>query len=272
MTLRKFIKSTDEFTLSYLEKGSPSNDAFLFLHGLAQSSEIWRKVIENPFFDNKFVIAPDLRGHGESDKTISKKAYQNSDVWADDIEAILLKYNINKVVIIAWSYAGYVVCDYIRKYGENKIKAINFIAAAVKLNKSFDMVGNGLLGNFTKLTSKHDIIRQRGIKQFINEFFEKEPDFGIKDELINTGELVSVFALEAMTSRYIDNADVLASISVPVLNSYAIKDSVILASMGEYIASLVKHVQNSIYEDAGHAMFIDDEKRFLIELEQFVNE
>lgn len=53
-------------TLSYREWGRPDGAVVLLLHGLGSSSDTWRNVA--PVLGEHFrVIAPDARGHGDSD-------------------------------------------------------------------------------------------------------------------------------------------------------------------------------------------------------------
>ena len=51
-------------------------------------------------------------------------------------------------VLVAWSYGGYIVADYLRAYGDTRIGGINLVDAAVILRPpAFDHIGPGLLEN-----------------------------------------------------------------------------------------------------------------------------
>ena len=49
--------------------------------------------------------------------------------------------------MVGWSYGGFVICDYLRAYGESAVSAINFVGAAVNLNERFDDIGPAFLSN-----------------------------------------------------------------------------------------------------------------------------
>ncbi|RDW65330.1 alpha hydrolase-7 [Coleophoma crateriformis] len=64
----KTFKANDNATLAYSEHGSPNSSPLILLHGFTGSSQVWKRNI--PALAEKYhVFAPDLRGHGESDKT-----------------------------------------------------------------------------------------------------------------------------------------------------------------------------------------------------------
>jgi pimeloyl-ACP methyl ester carboxylesterase len=70
---------SDEVLLHYLE-GPDNGPPIVFLHGGGASSLHWKKVIEN-FKDAYHVIAPDLRGYGNSGRV--KGAYKIKDSSRD---------------------------------------------------------------------------------------------------------------------------------------------------------------------------------------------
>jgi len=77
--------------------------AILFLHGFPFNRSMWREQIDllSPEFR---VVAPDLRGHGES--TVAPKA--TVDEMAQDVVALLDALNISEAVICGLSLGGYV--------------------------------------------------------------------------------------------------------------------------------------------------------------------
>ena len=37
--------------------------------------------------------------------------YTNSSLWADDLAAVIQTYNLQRPVLVGWSYGGYVIAD-----------------------------------------------------------------------------------------------------------------------------------------------------------------
>ncbi len=53
--------------INYLSAGDPGAPVLLLIHGVTSSSATWEPVIP-ALAEHAYVIAPDLMGHGESDK------------------------------------------------------------------------------------------------------------------------------------------------------------------------------------------------------------
>ena len=54
--------------MSVRTAGDPANPGIVLIHGWSQSSLSWTKQLNSALADDYFLIAPDLRGHGASDK------------------------------------------------------------------------------------------------------------------------------------------------------------------------------------------------------------
>jgi 3-oxoadipate enol-lactonase len=86
--------------LSYRDVGK--GPVVLLLHGLGASMSDWDEVV--PLLSQQYrVITPDLRGHGDSER--SKRRYQ-PDGFADDIEALLAAIGIEDYVVVGHSMGG----------------------------------------------------------------------------------------------------------------------------------------------------------------------
>lgn len=87
--------------LSYLVGGNGS-EALLLLHGMADSAMVWTNLAEY-LGDRYRIIAPDLRGHGESSKDLID--YSFTSIIAD-LEALLEYLGISRVHILAHSWSA----------------------------------------------------------------------------------------------------------------------------------------------------------------------
>jgi len=100
-------------------------------------------------------VAYDLRGHGMSEAPLGPEHYSDGELWADDLAAIIDQLGLERPVLVGWSYGAFVICDYVRKYGQERIAAINFVEAAVKLGPAAfgTLIGPGFLDHFADLTT-----------------------------------------------------------------------------------------------------------------------
>jgi pimeloyl-ACP methyl ester carboxylesterase len=53
--------------------------------------------------------------------------YTDADKWAEDIAAIIDELALDRVILVGWSYGGYIISDYVRRKGQSKIAGINFV-------------------------------------------------------------------------------------------------------------------------------------------------
>ena len=115
----------------------------------SQSHLSWAKQCEELAQKGHRIVALDLRGHGMSGAPLQAGQYMDGNKWADDIAAIIDQVALEKPILVGWSYGGYVVLDYVHKYGQDKIAGINFVAAAVVLGKKAfgPLIGPGFLEN-----------------------------------------------------------------------------------------------------------------------------
>ena len=72
-------------------------------------------------------MAYDLRGHGMSEAPLEPEHYTDGTLWADDVAAIVDQLRLDRPVLVGWSYGAFVICDYVRVYGQDRIAAIKFV-------------------------------------------------------------------------------------------------------------------------------------------------
>lgn len=89
-------------------------DALLLLHGMAGSSHTWRNVI--PALSKRYrVIAPDLLGHGESDKPRSDYSLGAFAVWLRDL---LDELGVSRATVVGQSLGGGVAMQFVYQHPE----------------------------------------------------------------------------------------------------------------------------------------------------------
>jgi pimeloyl-ACP methyl ester carboxylesterase len=87
--------------LSYLIGGNGS-ESLLLLHGMADCALVWSSLADH--LGSRYrIIAPDLRGHGESSKDITD--YSFASIIAD-LEALMQHLGVTKVHLLAHSWSG----------------------------------------------------------------------------------------------------------------------------------------------------------------------
>ncbi|MEI5908769.1 2-succinyl-6-hydroxy-2,4-cyclohexadiene-1-carboxylate synthase [Bacillus spongiae] len=98
--IMKIIVNNTEYTIKMTGKGEP----IVFLHGFTGDHSTWGEII--PFLSNSFqCITIDLLGHGQT-TTLSQPDDYTMEKSASDIVLILKKLNIDKAHLIGYSMGG----------------------------------------------------------------------------------------------------------------------------------------------------------------------
>ena len=125
-----FVTGHNGVRLHVTTAGSPANPALLLIHGWSQHSLSWKHQLTN-LSKRFYLVAPDLRGHGASDKPDAADAYDNSAPWAGDIAAIIDQLDLRSPILVGWSMGGWLIGDYLRHHGDGAIAGAVLVGSSV---------------------------------------------------------------------------------------------------------------------------------------------
>ncbi|HET6938283.1 MAG TPA: alpha/beta hydrolase [Nocardioides sp.] len=260
------VPGGDGLALHVREWGPPDGRPVLLIHGWSGNHMCWRHQVDGALVDEFRVVALDLRGHGMSDRPLDAGRYQDARLWAADIAAVIGQLNLERPTLVGWSYGGFVICDYLRTYGESAVSAINFVGAAVNLNERFDDIGPAFLSN-APAGADPDLPTRIGA---LRRFWRSMSADPLAPTDFETGLCGSVSVppevLGALISRRIESDPVLARTTVPILVSHGRQDQIVLPSMAEHILQACPAARASWYDRVGHLPFAEDPSRFDHEL------
>ena len=163
----------------------------------------------------------DLRGHGMSEAPEALEHYTDSQLWADDIAAIVEQLNLKRPVLVGWSYGGFVICDYIRAYGQDAIAGINFVGAAVTLDSAAFgiLIGPGFLDHVPGATANDLPSNIEAIRAFLYGCTARPLPRDQYEMALSWNIVVSPKVRAALVTRVIDCDDVLRRLERPVLTT-----------------------------------------------------
>jgi non-heme chloroperoxidase len=239
------------------EWGPPDAPPVLLIHGWSGNHLCWSRQVSSGLADEFRLVALDLRGHGMSERSLDVEDYRNAQWWADDIAAVIEQCRLERPVLVGWSYGGFVICDYVRAYGQEQVSAINFVGAAVTLNEGFDDIGPEFLGT-----------APGGADRFWHSMTARPLDPADLETGLSGSVSVPPQVLGALISRRIDSDDVLSALHVPVLVTHGRRDEIVMPSMSDHILQTCPSATASWYDGVGHAPFIEHPERFNRELAQ----
>ena len=251
------------------EWGDPNGPPILFVHGWSQSQLCWSRQTAGLLARDFRLVTFDLRGHGMSEKPLDVEPYVDARHWADDLNAVIGQLELDRPVLVGWSYGGYVVTDYLAAYGEAAIAGIDLVGGAVLRTPSFEHIGPGLLENAgdacgpdlrTSIASMLRFLRACTVRPLSDDEWTTALCWNM---------VVPTEVRGALFAREIDADAVLSRLSVPVLVTHGRADAIVLPSMAEHVIEVCGTARASWYEDVGHLPFLEDSDRFDRELAEF---
>jgi non-heme chloroperoxidase len=254
------------------EGGNANGVPLVFIHGYCQSADVWERQFSSDRLRNFHLLAMDLRGHGNSEKPEDPEAYKDSQLWADDLAAVLDRLRSRRAVVIAWSYGGRVVGDYLRAHGSDRIAAIAFVSAIGAARN--DVIAPQFAALFPAAFSPEPAVAEPALRRFVELSYA--PGFKL-DEATQRATLaaelrVPAVAREAMLKRgRLHYDDVLAKLQIPVVCMHGTDDAVILPVSSEQIAAAVPNAKISRYTGVGHSPFFEAPLRFNREIAELAS-
>ncbi len=260
--------------LNVVETGKADGPAILFVHGMAMGAMSFRPQLESDLAKDFRLVALDLRGHGNSGKPWRAEDVQPSDIWADDIAAVMKAKDLKRPVIVGWSYGGFVAADYIRKYGITDIAGLNLVGSIAGLVQQPPPVGNMTPEEMKRRAAMQTsgnlgdnvAVVEATVKIF--EFPGMTPAY--REEMRTLGLMVPAYVRKAFVGRNLDHQDVVAKLTLPVLITMGSNDVAQSPDAFARLKAALPKAQYSVYEGMGHLTFAQDPPRFNKELAAFV--
>jgi non-heme chloroperoxidase len=256
-------------SLSIYEAGPGDARPVVFIHGFTQNHMTWDRQLRG-MADRFHLLAYDLRGHGASEKPLDADKYTDSSLWADDLAAVIRARNLHKPVLVGWSYGGYVIADYVRKFGDDELGGLVFVGAVTKngTDEAAGFLTEEVLGIFGDVLSA-DVRASLDATRALTRMFagQKPAQWEIA---FGSAMMVPPEVRLGMFSRVLENDDVLSRIRVQTLVVHGATDRIVKVSSAQHTAKTVPGAKLLVYDDAGHAPHLDDPIRFNRDLAQFV--
>jgi len=141
MTMKTSKITVSRGTFNIRDRGNKDGFPVIMLHGWPESSYCWEGV--TAFLDPTLrVIAPDLRGLGDSERTLDMKAYQKFEL-AKDIVEIIDALQIGSFFLVGHDWGGivaqetaFLIPERVKKFVLMNIPVITNTAGALEATKA----------------------------------------------------------------------------------------------------------------------------------------
>ncbi|WP_442600055.1 alpha/beta fold hydrolase [Neobacillus sp. D3-1R] len=247
--------------------GNPENPPLLLLHALACHSGWWRWVA--PYLEKKYyVIAPDLRGHGQSTWA---ESYRYDD-YAEDIEELVKKLD-RPYAMIGHSMGGYIglkvasreicppsallVADVKIDSSEEELAGLH--KAAEKSGRIYDTLQDAV-ARYKLLPPQHTAPMER-VEQVAGECFREQED----------GHFGERFDRRTLAIEKVETLVLAGQVSCPTSFVRA-KDSVVMPA--EEAKQLTKITSGTLYEIEGayHHLPLEKPEEFAAVIRKFLDQ
>ena len=261
------VAAPDGVEIVLEQAGNPAGREIVFIHGFSVSRLCWMKQLRGDLARDFRMVAYDLRGHGESAKPADPAFYREGHRWAGELAAVIDAAEMQKPVLVAWSYAGRVVADYLRHFGTKAIAGLNIIGAKTNSDPAFN--APLLVPHQQGMASADLEINVRSTIAFV-EACARQWEAAEFAQQLAAAMVVPPYVRAALLGRPLDADELYRAIDIPVLFSHGADDPIAPLAAARHGHAITPKSQLSIYENAGHAPFMEAPERFNRELAAFV--
>lgn len=247
--------------------GDSSKPAIVYIHGNSTSSGVW----DHQFYDEKLLksfyqIRFDLRGHGlsETPKEDAEAPFDN-EKQASDVAAVLKEFQVERPILVGWSYGALIPADYLSIQGYEAVRGIvvadGLTGPPPEVHKFFSggpYPGFTENGDATKMHHAYALF----IRALTYQPLSREWTLRLRGMLTecDTSTRTWIFKRKKDWSVYMNQA----SKHVPKLVIFGKQDGMNSVDFVEYIKTKWEPslLTTKFIDDAGHASFLEKPAEF----------
>lgn len=293
MEKKSIVINNEEIFYYDINKGS---NVILAIHGNFSSSTYYEPLF-NQVKEGYRVIAPDLRGYGDSSYNQPIETLKD---YAYDLNALLEALNVDKAHVLGWSLGGGVAMEFAANYKE-KTKTLTLINSTTHkgypifkkdANNQFlvgqvyqtkeemaldpvqvlPMLTTLQMKNFDMLKYIFDVTIYTGknkpsddqTKVWINESLKQR-------NLVDADWALTTLNMSGDLGFYGMGSNTIKDIEAKTLHIWGTKDVTVPRFMLDQNVEAIKNSKVIIYEGCGHSPFVD-EPNFIEDIYKFINE
>lgn len=268
------VQGAGGVSLNVVYAGDPANPAILFIHGTGQSTLSFDRQLRSDLVRRFFLVAFDLRGHGNSAKPWEPDAYSDSALWAEDVARVIADLQLRRPVIVGWSYGTMVALDYLRAAGPDSIAGLVLVGALGGLTSAPppppDERFLQIRADQASADLERNILASRAMARYLTA--RRMPEEWLARSA-SVALLLPRPARAGMFARSFDNTDLLPAVQeLPLLVIIGSRDGGTPESAARQLAERLPRSRVSIYRGDGHSPFVESPARFNRELAAFVDD
>ncbi|HEY1057690.1 MAG TPA: alpha/beta hydrolase [Limnobacter sp.] len=260
------IYSGNGVRLSIAEYGNPNGPPVLFIHGLAESGDVWQAQTHAPALQEYRLITMDLRGHGQSSKPMEPSGYLSANVWADDVFAVIHHLGLRNVTLVAHGHGAAVALDYLALYGEQRTRSVMLVDAITHSEPSGKPDTH-----FQGLVAKTQPAQVSGVLAWAQDNLGNTVDRTVYGRWVANAMLTPVPLRRYVLGRQVDHRATLQALRVPLLFAQGQQDPLVPLGLVQDLVDSTPMARLTVFHQSFHAPFATEAAAFnaaLIDLVQ----
>lgn len=244
----------NQLHIHYEESGSGA--AALLLHGLGSCGQDW--MLQTPVFQKTFrVLAPDLRGHGQTDKPQGRVRVEH---LASDVLGLLDALNVERAHVVGLSLGGCVALV-LALDAPQRVRSLALVNAFAHLEPGHPsyalmLVSRLALLGVRGLPAQADYVAARMFPKPEQAMLRK-----LAAERIASNDMATYRRLMLAIGAF-DVRDRLGQIACPTLVIAGDRDTTVPLHPKQVLAARIPGARLEIVSDSGHATPIDQPEAF----------
>jgi non-heme chloroperoxidase len=266
-TQEGMITTTDDVGIHYVDTGPPG-PVILLLGGWTMSIPWWREQLSA--LGNRFrVVAIDARAYGESDKvTFGHRIARHAADVRDVIDALLLR----RVTVVGWSLAANTLLAYLEQFGPYKLQSGVHLEMSPypKSQPAYPVPYPDWELGFADVEAEQQFLDAwladpaTVASDLVDVMFAQPVDPADKEwmvaEILKTP--VEAAAEIEWDTFHSDWRSMVPTVDLPMLVMSGRQSLIYPNTVGEWMADHLPNAQWHIFENSGHAPFLEEPDQF----------
>jgi len=231
----------------------------LLMHGSGLTHIVW-SLHEQFYASQGFnVLSVDLPGHGNSEGPSLKSIEKISD-W---IKSLMLKINIEKIIIVGHSQGGLVGIDFASRYPE-LIEKIVLVANSYKMPVNQDLIDLAEAGD-----EKAVLLMMKWGYEGSKAFIGGNP---VKKIINSARDIREVLAVDLNAcNNYKNGENAIKKINCPTLCIFGDLDKMVPVKAGLKMSEQITNLETKIISDCGHMIIFEKAFEMRKLVKEFIN-
>lgn len=262
------LASVDGCPLAVWRHGRRGGRGVVLLHGFSLDHSVWDGVVADAALAAQCdLVVPDLRGHGASGHPDEAAGYADGLRWAGDLRTVIEACDLQRPVVVAWSYSGRMVNDYLRHVGPDALGGVVYVAAATLADATAVGPAHTCLA---AMCSPEPEVERAALARFVGEVLRQAPGSPGHAHFERVARRTTAQQRAWLRNRPLDYDTLLAGLDLPVLACHGECDEVVLPHLSRRLGEVVPGAEVRHYPGAGHAPFLEMPRPFCDDLLRFV--